>query len=108
MGPGGMMGQGGMMGGGWGIFGFIRILFPLLLLGGLVAVIVWAVTNLGSGRHASGNARVHDQSAEEILQQRFARGEIDVEEYQRSLGVLRSGRASEYGRLSEKSGAKEA
>ena len=107
MGPGGMMGQGGMMGGGWGIFGIRGILVPLLL-GGLVAAIVWAVTQLGSGRHAAGSARVHDQSAEEILQQRIARGEIDAEEYKRSLEVLRSGRVSENGRMSEKSGAKEA
>ncbi len=73
MGQGGMMSQGGMMGG-WGFFGMVwMLLFPLLFLGGLVALIVWAVTQLGSGghaaseRHAAGSAGVHDQSAEEIL-----------------------------------------
>ena len=44
-----------------------------------------------------------EDSAEETLRQRFARGEIDAEEYKRSLEVLRSGRVSEYGRISEKS-----
>jgi uncharacterized membrane protein len=44
-----------------------------------------------------------EDSAEETLRQRFARGEIDAEEYERSLEVLRSGRVSEYGRISEKS-----
>jgi uncharacterized membrane protein len=49
-----------------------------------------------------------EDSAEETLRQRFARGEIDAEEYQRSLEVLRNERVSEKnGRVSEKSGAKE-
>jgi putative membrane protein len=95
MGPGGMMGQGGMMGGGGGVFGIIGLLFPLLFFGGLIAVIVWAVTQLGSGgraasgRHATGRAGVHEQSAEEILQQRFARGEIDQEEYEERHRILK-------------------
>jgi putative membrane protein len=83
-----MMGQGGMMGQGWGLFGIIWMLVPLLFLGGLVAVIVWAVTQLTSGRHAAGSAGVHDQSAEEILRQRFARGEIDAEEYEKRRRIL--------------------
>jgi hypothetical protein len=40
------------------------------------------------------------------LRQRFARREIDAQEYERSLEVLR-GRVSENGRVPEKSGAKE-
>jgi putative membrane protein len=52
------------------------------------------------------NSRRED-SAEETLRQRFARGEIDAEEYERSLEVLRHGRVSEDGKVSEKSGAKE-
>jgi len=36
-----------------------------------------------------------EDSAEETLRQRFARGEIDAEEYERSLEVLRNGRVSE-------------
>ena len=89
-----MMGQGGMMGGGWGFFGIIWMLVPLLFFGGLVALIVWAVTQLGtgghaaSGRHAASSAGVHDQSAEEILRQRFARGEIDAEEYEQRRRIL--------------------
>jgi putative membrane protein len=82
LGGGSMMGPGGMMGQGWGFFGIIWMLVPLLLLGGLVAVIVWAVTQLASGGHDATSAGVHDQSAEEILRQRFARGEIDTEEYE--------------------------
>jgi putative membrane protein len=92
-------GGGGMMGG-WGVFGMGLmmlgvVLVPLLLLGGLIAVIVLAVTQLGSGghapsgRHAAGNAGVHVQSAEETLRQRFARGEIDAEEHEERHRILR-------------------
>src|SRR5215216_1230104 len=99
-GSGPMMGWGGGMMGGWGVFGMGLmmlgvVLVPLLLLGGLIAVIVLAVTQLGSGghdgseRHARGSAGVHEQSAEETLRQRFARGEIDAKEYEERLRVLR-------------------
>jgi uncharacterized membrane protein len=36
-----------------------------------------------------------EDSAEETLRQRFARGEINAEDYERSLEVLRGGRVSE-------------
>jgi uncharacterized membrane protein len=38
-----------------------------------------------------------EDSAEETLRQRFARGEIDAKDYERSLEVLRNGRVSEKG-----------
>jgi putative membrane protein len=94
-GSGSMMGQGGMMDGGWDVFWIIGTLVPLLLFGGLIAVIVWAVMRLGSGgpaasgRHTAGSAGIHEQSAEETLRQRFARGEIDAEEYKERHRVLR-------------------
>jgi len=101
-GSGSMMGQGDMMGQGWGVLSVLGmglmmlgvVLVPLLLLGGLIAAIVLAVTQLGSGghaasgRHAAGSAGVHEQSAEETLRQRFARGEIDAEEYEERHRVL--------------------
>jgi uncharacterized membrane protein len=52
------------------------------------------------------NSRRED-SAEETLRQRFARGEIDAEDYERTLKVLRNGRVSENVSVSEKKGAKE-
>jgi putative membrane protein len=98
-GSGSMMGQGGMMGA-WSALGMGSmmlgvVLVPLLLLGALIAVIVLALTQLGSGRHdgserhAAGGAGVHEQSAEETLRQRFARGEIDAEEYEERHRILR-------------------
>ena len=93
MGPGGMMGPWSALGMGLMMLGVVLV--PLLLLGALIAVIVLALTQLGSGRHdvsqrhAAGGAGVHEPSAEETLRQRFARGEIDKEEYEQRLRVLR-------------------
>ena len=87
-----------MMGGGGG---------TILLLVVLV-VAVWALIKVfpdWQDRLGVNNRR--EGSAEETLRQRFARGEIDAKNYELSLEVLREGRASENGRVSEKSGAKE-
>jgi len=55
----------------------------ILFLAGLLAVAAWGVTRLLSSRRGE---RVG--SAEEILRERFARGEISVEEYVNSYQVL--------------------
>jgi putative membrane protein len=89
-GSGSMMGQGGMMDGGWGILGILGVLVQLLFWGGLLAVIVWAVVRITANRQGgSTDARVGGDSAEEILRQRFARGEIDAEEYDERRRILR-------------------
>ena len=84
------MGQGGMMGqGGWGVWWILGMLVPLLFLGGLIALIAWVVVHLTSSRHGEGIPGTREDSAEEILRQRFARGEIDAKEYEerrRTLG----------------------
>ncbi len=86
-----------MMGGGGG-----SILITLLVLGLVVWVLIKVFPDWQDrlGLNRSEDSRRED-SAEEILRQRFARGEIDAEEYERTLEVLRNGR------VSEKSGAKE-
>jgi putative membrane protein len=66
-----------MMSGGWLIWLLILILF-LLLIGGAVAVVVWFVAQ-GSRGGSRGPER-QDQALE-ILRQRYARGEIDREEF---------------------------
>lgn len=75
------------MSNGISFFGIITMLLPLLVLLVLVAVIVWAVRRLGPGRMSS-SAGVNEPSAEEILRQRFARGEIDTEEYKERRRIL--------------------
>ena len=79
-----------MMGGGGGLI--------LLLLLGLVVFALIKVFPDWQDRVGLNNRREEDRredSAEETLRQRFARGEIDAEDYERSLEVLRHGRASE-------------
>ena len=79
-----------MMGGGGGLI--------LLLLLGLVVFALIKVFPDWQDRVDLNNRREEDRredSAEETLRQRFARGEIDAEDYERSLEVLRHGRASE-------------
>lgn len=80
-------GPGGMMG---GSFGSWWMLIPVLLLGGLLALIAWTVARIfPSDRLSSGG--IPRDAAEETVRQRFARGELDGEEYERSLRTLRDG-----------------
>jgi uncharacterized membrane protein len=85
-----------MMGGG--------LILLLVVLGVVIFALIKAFPDW-QDRLGLDNRR--EDSAEETLRQRFARGEIDAEEYERSLEVLRGGRVSEDGRVPEKSGAKE-
>jgi len=78
---------------------FGELILVLLMLG----VVVWAIIKVVPDWQNKIGLDRREDSAEETLRQRFARGEIDAEEYERSLEVLRSGRVSEYGRISEKS-----
>jgi putative membrane protein len=78
---------GGMGWGGWLMMG----LFWLLLL----AVIVFLVVRLlpGAGQSGAGQGGAERQeSPEEILDRRFARGEIDVEAYQKQRDALAQAR----------------
>jgi len=55
-----------------------------------VAVIVWAVVRISANRQGGGaDARAGGNSAEEVLRQRFSRGEIDQEEYEERRRILR-------------------
>ena len=81
---------------------FGELILVLLVLG----VAVWAIIKVVPDWQNRIGIDGGKDSAEETLRQRFSRGEIDVEEYERSLEVLRSGMVSEYGRKSEKGGAK--
>ncbi len=80
--------DGMMSGGGW-----LWMLLPLLFWGGLLVFAAWALIrifpNRGGDDRGSG---VQEESAEEILRKRFARGEIDAEEYERSIEVLKGER----------------
>ncbi len=84
-----MMG-GGMMGGSVGGFGLagglIGLLFNIIVIVGIVVLIVWAVQKF-SPSNASSKAISSGQpvSARDILDIRYARGELTREEYQTML-----------------------
>lgn len=86
-----MMGGGGMDGFGFGglglIGGLIGLIFNLAIVIGIVILIVWAVKRF-SGGAANWNQPSGSQSPRDILQARYARGEITREQYQQMLQDL--------------------
>lgn len=69
---------GGMMGGGWGLFGGTMGIWGLLWMGLLIAVplyIVYVLLNRGSGEN--------DEQALSVLRERYARGELSDDEFDR-------------------------
>lgn len=79
-----------MMGyGGYGWIGMIvSLIFAVGLIIGFVFLIVWAVRRMSQNSDSSGNRMVSGQSAKEIAQMRYARGEISREEYQQLLADI--------------------
>lgn len=78
----------GWYGGGMGLGAWMFMgTFWLVLLG----VIIWLVVRLLPGRPSGPPAR---ESAEEILDKRFARGEIDLETYQTQRASLAQARSA--------------
>jgi putative membrane protein len=73
-----------MMGSGFGLgFGLIGFVFMLIFWGGLILLAVWLVralfsTNASRDRNADDN----NLNARQILDQRYARGEINREQYE--------------------------
>ena len=78
-----------MWGNGWGWF--FGMLMMLLFWGGLVAVVVVLVR--GSGRSDRGPRDSAGFDPLEILEERYARGEISEEEFEERRRVLRGNAA---------------
>ena len=74
-------GNSGWSAGDWVAMSALMIVF----WGGLIALAVWAVRSLGSDRGQAPADR-----ADALLAERFARGEIDAEEFTRSRDLLRT------------------
>lgn len=73
-----------MWGGGFGMFGgLMMVAFWALIIG----LIVFAVRGF-SNRAGTGNG----QTATDVLRERYARGEIDEDEFERRLARLESGK----------------
>ena len=58
------------------------VVFNLLFWGGLVALVIWAVRRLSSGRS--------DGGAITILNERFAQGLIDKQEYETRKAAIKN------------------
>lgn len=71
-------------------FGLLGLLLMFFFWIGLIALAVWAVKALfPSGKTSQGDPSSPGPSARQILDQRYARGEIDREQYElmkRDLG----------------------
>jgi putative membrane protein len=67
------------------MFGMIGLLFIILIVIGTVALIIWAIRRSSEpGPRPAGG-----QTPREILQARYARGEITREQYQQMLDDLK-------------------
>ena len=75
--------------GGMGLIGgIIGLLFNLVVVVGIVVLVVWAVKRFSSGTTFNPGTGV--QTPREILQARYARGELTREQYQQMLQDLNS------------------
>ena len=81
-----MMGESWGMG--WGAWMFMG-LFWLVLLGVILFLVVRLLPGTGTG---GAGGRPTQDSAEDILDKRFARGEIDLETYQAQRAALAQAR----------------
>lgn len=82
-----MMG-GSMFGTGFGLFGLFGMLFNIAILVGVVVLTIWAVqkfTGSSGGSGSSNNHHNQSPTARDILNQRYARSELNREEYQQKL-----------------------
>lgn len=82
------MGMHGHSGG--GVFEMLGSLISVMFLLGVLAMILWAASRLLFVRSSGGGANGAADVAENILRERFARGEIPAEEYEKSLETLRA------------------
>ena len=83
-----MMYDSWMWGNGWAGF-VLTCVVMVLFWGGVITAIVLAVRYAGGSRNAAGGPVAHGPSRpEDVLAERFARGEIDEDEYRRRAATL--------------------
>ncbi|MFF4580177.1 SHOCT domain-containing protein [Streptomyces sp. NPDC001389] len=88
--------DGGWGWGGWFFVAIVMVLFWALVIAGIVVLVRY----LAGGHHGhqggppppSGEPGWGSRRAEDLLAERFARGEIDEDEYKRRLALLREHR----------------
>ena len=82
-----MMGYYGHGGMGW-IGMILGLVITIAVIIGLVLLVVWAVRRMSGNSQPTGSQMQVGQSAKEIAQARYAKGEINREEYQQILTDL--------------------
>lgn len=86
---GGMMGGGSSGLGGLGILGAIlNLVITVGVIVGIVLLVVWLVRRASAGGGWQIGPTGDQDSAKQILQSRYARGELDREQYQQMLADL--------------------
>jgi putative membrane protein len=81
----------GHMDGGWGVFMVLGMVAVwVTLVAAIVLAVVWIARSTGTGSPRGSTGA--PGSAEQILAERLARGEIDVEDYRARLAALSSRR----------------
>ncbi|HEB63975.1 MAG TPA: SHOCT domain-containing protein [Chloroflexi bacterium] len=75
---------------GWGGFGWLGLVFNLLIIVAVIWLVVWAIRRLtaAGGAGAIGGRLSSGTSPRDILQARYARGEITREQYREMLRDL--------------------
>ena len=83
----------GLSGWGYALMAVSMVLFWGVVILGIVALVRY----LGRSSPSAGGAGVSPPTAEQVLAERFARGEIDEQEYQSRLATLRGRQQSPSG-----------
>ena len=72
--------------GDWNGWAWLAMSASMVLFWGLV---IWAVLSIVRSTSSSERSASTDRDPEQILRERFARGEVDAEEYERRRDLLR-------------------
>ena len=75
-----------MMGYGYGIMGGFGMIIPLILTG----LIIYAIVRFSQDSHRNYDHHFHRNDALDILNERYAKGEISEEEYIQKKKTLRN------------------
>ncbi|RKD89012.1 putative membrane protein [Halopiger aswanensis] len=76
--------------GSWGGFGSWMSLWPVLLLGLLALLVVWVGSRRLDARAARAGRSDRDDRALEELRERYARGDLSEEEFERRRRTLQT------------------
>ena len=81
-----------MYGNGYGAGGMIVMAIMMILFWGAVIFAIAAAVRYGLGSH-NGGPTSGSRGAEQVLAERFARGEIDEDDYRQRLATIRDAHA---------------